>query len=191
MRFLIDIAIAILIATTIGFFTAWYAVEYGGQYGAVAVGEWTSWPGAGSPNADPYAVALLARTGEVPLGAGEGTAFSAEKDDSGSPLTGRCAYLIAGQTPAARLWTLTGYDANGRLMANAARRSSFHSREIVRRPDGGIEIAVSTIPSPGNWLPIARVDRFKLVFRFYDTPLTAGGGGGDIVMPKITRSGCQ
>jgi hypothetical protein len=189
LRFLVEIAVAILIATTVGFLTAWYAVEHGGQYGAMTVREWTAWPGAGSPDADPYAVAFLARTGEVPLGAGEGTAFTAEVDDSGAPLTGRCSYLVAGQTPGARLWTLTAYDAGGRLMANAARRSSFHSREVVRRPDGGIEIAVSANPSAGNWLPVAPVDRIKLVFRFYDTPLTSGGSG-EVVMPQITRSGC-
>ena len=191
LRFLIDIAVAVLIATTVGFSTAWYAVEHGRQYGAVAVQQWTAWPRAGGPDADPYSVALLARTGEVPLGAGEGVAFTAEADDTGMPLTGRCSYLVAGQTPAARLWTLTGYDATGRLMANAARRSGFHSREIVRHPDGGIEIMVSTKASPGNWLPIARVDRFRLVFRLYDTPLTAGSGAADIVMPRISRSGCE
>ena len=106
-------------------------------------------------------------------------------------MAARTPEAAAGQTPAARLWTLTGYDATGRLMANAARRSSFHSREIVRRPDGGIEIAVSTKASPGNWLPIARVDRFRLVFRLYDTPLTAGSGAADIVMPRVSRSGCE
>ena len=39
---------------------------------------WKASPGAGSPDADPYSIARLARTGEVPLGAGEGLAFTAD-----------------------------------------------------------------------------------------------------------------
>ena len=51
-------------------------------------GAWTAWPHAGSPDADPYSIAMLARTGEVPLGAGEGIAFTAEIDSDGAPLSG-------------------------------------------------------------------------------------------------------
>jgi len=72
LRFLIDIAVAVLIAVVVGFFTAWYSVSHGQLYGAVKKEQWTAWPQAGGPDADPYSVAMLARTGEVPLGAGEG-----------------------------------------------------------------------------------------------------------------------
>jgi hypothetical protein len=191
LRFLLDLAVAIIVALVVGFSTAWYAVEHGRQYGAVHAKQWSAWPAGGGPDADPYSVALLARTGEVPLGAGEGIAFTADVDSGGAALSTRCSYQISGRTPAARLWTLTAYDAAGRLMPNAARRSSFHSREIVRRPDGDFDIVVSTRPSAGNWLPIARAGTFRLVFRFYDTPLTAGGGATDIDMPDIVKTGCE
>ena len=102
----------------------------------------------------------LARTGEVPLGAGEGIAFTAEDDRPASRCPAHCTYAVVGQTPAARLWTLTAYDSDGRLMVNAAQRSGFHSREIVRRPDGSFVITVSPEVEPGNWLPVARVDAF-------------------------------
>ncbi|KAB2868303.1 MAG: DUF1214 domain-containing protein [Bauldia sp.] len=190
MRFLIDIAIAVVVATVIGFVTAWYAVDRGNLFGAVALGDWKAWPATGSPDADPYSVAMLARTGEVPLGTGEGIAFTAETDHAGEPLSSRCAYRIVGQTPAARLWTLTAYDAEGRLMANAARRAAFHSREVLRRGDGSFEITVSVDVAPGNWLPLARVDKFKLVLRFYDTPLTTGSQLADSTMPAIIREVC-
>src|SRR4051812_24851304 len=102
-------AIAILVATTLGFASAWYAIDHGPLFGAVRVGSWTAHPNAGGESADPYSVATLPRTGEVPLGAGEGIAFTAEKDDAGELLGGACRYRVAGQTPAARLWTLTAY----------------------------------------------------------------------------------
>jgi len=190
LRLLTDIALAILVAITIGFSTAWLAVEHGRLFGAVIVGPWTAWPDAGGPNADPYSVALLARSGEVPLGAGEGLAFTAESDSRGEPLSGNCVYAISGQTPAARLWTLTAYDAEGRLMINPAHRAGFHSREIVRRTDGSFSIVASHDVEPGNWLPIARLDKLQFVLRFYDTPLTTATEFVNIDMPSIEKVRC-
>jgi hypothetical protein len=190
LRLLIDIAIAIILATVIGFLSAWYAVDHGPLFGAIKVGSWTAFPEAGGDSADPYALAVLARTGEIPLGAGEGIAFTADRDKNGDPLLGNCSYRIVGQTPAARLWTLTAYNADGHLMANAARRSGFHSRELLRHPDGSFEIIVAPDVAPGNWLPISGVDRFKLIFRLYDTPVTTGSQIADLTMPAIERERC-
>jgi hypothetical protein len=190
MRLLFDITVAIVIATTLGFFSAWYAIDRGLVFGRISVGGWTAWPNAGSESADPYSIAMLARTGEVPLGAGEGIAFTAETDKAGRPLTGRCDYRILGQTPGARLWTLAAYDGAGHLMTNAAHRQAFHSREILRRPDGSFEIAVSTVVRPGNWLPIGPVERFKLVLRLYDTPVTTGSQIAGLTMPEIIAERC-
>ncbi len=191
MRLLINIAIAIAIAAVLGLFTAWYAIERGPFFGKMVVGPWTAWPAAGSPNADPYAIAWLARTGEVPLGAGEGLSFVARVDQDGDALIGRCTYRIDGQTPAARLWTLAAYDDNGRLMTNAARRTGFTSREILRRQDGSFSIMVSNEVQSGNWLPITGDAPFRLALRIYDTPLTTGGEASDTMMPRIVREACR
>lgn len=191
MRLLADIALAILVATTIGFSTAWFAVEHGRLFGAETVGEWTAWPDAGGPDADPYSVALLARSGNVPLGAGEGLAFTASTDSDGDTLSGHCIYRLSGQTPSARLWTLAAYDSQGRLIANAARRYGFHSREILRRPDGDLVITVSPNVAPGNWLPSGRTDDMQLVLRLYDTPLTTATEFVNIDMPRIERVRCE
>ena len=191
MRLLIDIAIAVAIAAVIGFATAWYAVDRGFLFGGIAVGPWKAWPGAGSPDADPYSIARLARTGGVPLGAGEGLAFTAIADQDDVPLAGNCSYRLDGQTPAARLWTLTAYDGSGRLMANAARRTGFHSREILRRLDGSFVISVSSDVHPGNWLPISTDGPFSLTFRLYDTPITTGGEVSATMMPRIIREACR
>jgi hypothetical protein len=191
LRLLIDIALGILVATIIGFSTAWIAVKHGRLFGSVTIGSWTAWPQAGSADADPYSVALLARSGEVPLGAGEGLAFAAVNDDDGEPLQGECVYSIEGQTPAARLWTLTAYDAEGRLIVNPARRSGFHSREIIRGVDGSFHITVSPDVEPGNWLPTAHSAGLQLVLRLYDTPLTTASEFTNIDMPRIARVRCE
>ncbi len=109
----------------------------------------------------------------------------------GEALDGRCTYEVVGQTPSARLWTLTAYDSSGRLMVNAAYRTGFHSREIVRREDGSFLITVSPKVAPGNWLPVAPVDRLKLVLRLYDTPVTSGGHFADLTMPHIRKVSCS
>lgn len=191
MRLLFDIALALLVATAIGFSTAWFAIEHGRLFGAVTIGSWTAWPEAGGPNADPYSMALIARTGEVPLGAGEGLAFTAFADSQGDPLSGNCVYAVNGQTPAARLWTLTAYNAEGRLMVNAARRYGFHSRDILRQPDGGFSIIVSPDVEPGNWLPTERFDNLQLVLRLYDTPLTTASEFTNVEMPSIDKVRCE
>ncbi len=191
MRLLIDIAVAIVIAATIGLGTAWYAVDHGTPFNALTIGAWTAYPLSGSPDADPYSIARLARTGEVPLGAGEGLAFTSENDSDGVPLAGNCTYAVAGQMLTARLWTLTAYGADGRLMATPAGRYSLDSREVVRRPDGSTDIAVSSAVQPGNWLPVAPLAHFKLMLRLYDTPVTIGGRAADLIMPSILRGRCH
>ncbi len=190
MRFLVDLAIAVIVAVAVGVSSAWYAVDRGRLFGAVVVGGWTAWPQEGGADADPYTLAMLARTGEVPLGAGEGLSFTAEHDADGEPLSGKCTYDVVGQTPAARLWTLTATDDEGHLMVNVAHRPGFHSREIVRASDGSFAIAVSPTVKSGNWLPIAAVARFRLVLRLYDTPLTTGSQIASLVMPAIRKASC-
>ncbi|MEJ0012331.1 MAG: DUF1214 domain-containing protein [Bauldia sp.] len=190
MRFLIDLGVALAVAIIVGVGSAWIAIDRGTIFGAVTVGGWTAWPLEGTPEADPYTLAMLARTGEVPLGGGEGLSFTASNDAAGEPLDGRCDYDVAGETPAARLWTLTAYDDDGALMANVARRPGFHSREVVRDADGDFHIRLSPNVAAGNWLPIAPVSRFKLELRLYDTPLTTGSQLAALTMPTIQKVAC-
>jgi hypothetical protein len=190
MRFVIDLAIATTLAVVIGVVSAWTLIERGRIFGAVTAGGWTAWPSEGTPDADPYSLAMLSRTGEMPLGTGEGLSFTAARDADGAPLSGQCSYHLAGETPPARLWTLTAYDADGHLMVNVARRTGFHSREVVRKPDGTFDIAIATAVEAGNWLPIAPVENFQLVLRLYDTPLTTGSQIASLSMPEIRKGSC-
>jgi hypothetical protein len=43
---------------------------------------------------------------------------------------------------------------------------------------------------PGNWLPIGPVERFKLVLRLYDTPVTTGSQIAGLTMPEIIAERC-
>ncbi|MGZ3290497.1 MAG: DUF1214 domain-containing protein, partial [Xanthobacteraceae bacterium] len=135
--------------------------------------------------------ALVARSGELPVGSGDGVAFYANADDAGLALDGRCDVLLSGITPQARFWTLTLYDPEGRLVANSAQRHGFTSQEIIRNADGSFDITVGPRARPGNWLPTGGVDKYLLVLRLYDTPIgMAMRTGRDAPMPAITKRAC-
>jgi hypothetical protein len=161
-------------------------------FGALTIGAWTAWPKSGSVDIDPYARASIARSGELPTGMGDGIAFYAHTDDAGENLDGRCTFVIAGMTPPARYWTVTLYDPQGRLVANALDRHDFTSEEIVRDLDGRFAISAAPLARPGNWLPTGGIERFVLVWRLYDTPIgVATRTTQEGPMPTIVRKGCS
>jgi hypothetical protein len=131
----------------------------------------------------------MARSGELPIGSGDGVAFVARADDKGRPFDGRCDVTVSGTTPQARFWTLTLYDPQGRLIGNAVDRQGFTSQEIVRHADGSFDIVVAPRARVGNWLPTNGVDSYILVLRLYDTPVgVATRAAREVPMPAIVES---
>jgi hypothetical protein len=176
------------VAAAIGLGTTWLALDRGTAFGAVTIGAWTAWPKSGTRDIDPYARATIARSGELPIGSGDGVAFVARFDDKGRPLDGRCDVTVSGTTPQARFWTLTLYDPQGRLIGNAIDRQGFTSQEIVRHTDGTFDIAVAPRTRAGNWLPTNGVDSYVLVLRLYDSPVgVATRASREAPMPTITE----
>jgi hypothetical protein len=191
VRFLLGLLFALAVAAAVGLGTTWLALNRGTAFGAVQIGAWTAWPRNGTRNIDPYARATIARSGELPLGSGDGIAFLAQADDNGRPLNGHCDVLVSGTTPQARFWTLTLYDPRGRLIGNLLDRYGFTSQEIVRNSDGTFDIVVGPRARAGNWLPTNAVDRFVLLLRFYDTPVgVATRAAREVPMPAITVQAC-
>jgi hypothetical protein len=191
VRLLFGTVFALAIAAAIGLGATWIALTRGTAYGGVTIGAWTAWPKNGTPGIDPYARAMVARTGELPVGSGDGVAFYARTDDAGQPLDGRCDVLLSGITPQARFWTLTLYDPEGRLVANSVQRQGFTSQEIIRRADGSFDVTVGPRARPGNWLPTGGVEKYVLALRLYDTPIgMATRTGRDAPMPSIVKRAC-
>jgi hypothetical protein len=191
VRLLLGMAFALIVAAAVGLGTTWIALTRGTAYGGVSIGAWTAWPKNGTLGIDPYARAMVSRTGELPVGSGDGVAFYANTDDSGQALDGRCDVLLSGITPQARFWTVTLYDPEGRLVANSAQRQGFTSQEIIRKADGSFEIMVGPRARPGNWLPTGGVERYVLVLRLYDTPVgMATRSGREAPMPAISKGTC-
>ena len=192
MRLLLGSLLAFAAAALIGLGATWFVLNEGVAYGGITIGAWTAWPKNGTPGIDPYARAIISRTGELPVGLGDGVAFYAHTDDQGVNFDGRCTFSVSGLTPPARYWTVTLYDPTGRLVANTIDRHSFTSEEIVRDADGRFTITVAPQARPGNWLPSGGIGPFVLVWRLYDTPIgVATRTTKEGPMPAIVRKGCS
>lgn len=191
MRLLIGTLFALAVAAAVGLGATYLALTRGAAFGALTIGSWTAWPKTGTADADPYARATIARTGQLPVALGDGVSFTAQTDDSGKLLDGRCDIVLSGVTPAARFWTLTLYNVEGDLVTNSVERYGFSSQEIVRHADGSFEIVVAPRANPGNWLPTGGIERYALVLRFYDTAVgVSTKAGRELPMPTIVNRGC-
>lgn len=191
MRLLIGTLFVLLIAASVGLGSTFYALDRGAAFGALRIGSWVSFPKTGTADADPYARASIARSGQLPVALGDGVLFVAKTDDAGRALDGRCSVVLSGITPAARFWTLTLYSPEGELVPNALNRHGFTSEEIVRRADGSFILNVDPRAAPGNWLPTGGVENYQLILRFYDTSVgVATKAGREVPMPAISTETC-
>jgi hypothetical protein len=192
VRLILVVLLALVIAIVIGLGATWIAVTRGTDVGTLTIGAWTARPGTGAADIDPYSHAMIAQSGELPIGTGDGIAFLATADDKQRPLDGRCDVVVSGVTPAARFWTLTLYDRKGHLVANSLQRYGFTSEEIVRNSDGSFAVHVAARARAGNWLPTGGIERYTLMLRFYDTPVgVATRTQRDAPMPAIATGGCS
>jgi len=181
---------ALLLALGLGLASAYWALDGEPPFGTLRLGSWQAWPKLGSPEADPYMRAILARRSDVPLATGEGLGFTATTDSEGRPLDSACSYSIGPVAPAARLWTLSLYDAEGRLPATELRRQGFTSAEVLRDARDQFTIALSRHLQPGNWLQLPASGTFSVVLRLYDPPGAAGANLEEGDFPAIRRLGC-
>lgn len=190
MRSILIPFLGLALSLALGLGSAWVAVRSPAPIDAIELGAWQAWPNAGTANADPYSLAWLARTGEIPLGSGEGLMLLAQSDDSGNPLTSNCDYRIFGQTPAARLWTLSIEDSEGRVAARGNAVAALGSDVLLHTPDGGFEITLSKNPQAGNWVSTEQAASFRIVVRLYDTAARTTTALTTLTMPRILRRRC-
>lgn len=191
MRLLFGSLLTFALAAMIGLGTTWMTLTRGTEFGGVRLGAWTAWPKTGTADIDPYTRAMIARTGELPIGSGDGVAFLALTDDSGRPLDGRCEVTVGGVTPPARYWTITLYEPDGQFVANSVNRAGFTSQELIRRMDGSFQLQVAPRARAGNWLPTGGIEHYVLVLRLYDTPVgVATRAGREAPMPSIVTRDC-
>ncbi|MEI9411144.1 DUF1214 domain-containing protein [Mesorhizobium salmacidum] len=188
--FLMLISLAIAIGG--GGASVWYALKIQDGVGAIRIGQWTAFPDIGTPAADPYSKARVAREGVLALGRAEGLSFVAENDAAGDQLKRECAYRIEGGFPTARFWTLYAADRSlGVVETGKSRLAALQSYGVLRQPDNSVIISVGHHPMPGNWLLTDGSGKMYFVLTFYDTPIASSTGLSDVSLPRIVRAGCD
>ncbi len=179
---------ALVVAIGGGAASVWYALSVPEGVGSVAIGGWSTYPDMGTPQADPYSKAKVAREGLLALGRAEGLAFIARRDASGEPLVRECRYSIEGTIPPARIWTLYAAD---RDMAVISPARALNAQEVLFLPDNALRISVGAGAAPGNWLATSGTGPMALVLTLYDTPAAISTGVSDIQLPRIVKVGCD
>lgn len=190
-REILPILLSLAIALLGGIFMTDEITQKFEGFGDLQIGTWTAYPGAGSPNADPYARARAARTGRIALGSAEGLVFTAKNDSEGQPLSAACRYMIQGKTAAARAWTLRITDEQFFPVSSTEDDAqTAHSGSVLRKQDGSFAIEVSPSPSSGNWVQSVGSGERVFVITLYDTSVATTAGISDFTMPAINRISC-
>ena len=175
-----------------GAWSASWMLQATSGFGAIELGAWSAYPELQTESADPFARAHRAGDGHILLGRAEGLVFTAETDETGTVLSGRCAYEVSGTTPPARFWTLRIADAAGMPVATQPRfPDSLNSWTTLRHTDGSFSIKLNAAPEPGNWIRLDAPGAVSLVLTLIDTPTAASANMADLDMPDITRIGCR
>lgn len=190
-RTLLKIAAVVMIGLVLGLSTTAWVLRHRIDIAARQAGPWTLWPKSGTPDIDPYARAIYAQSGQIALASAEGILLSADIDDSGARLTGRCTYQISGEVPPARFWTISAMTEAGTAIDNPAARYGFTSADVLRRSNGSFVIEAAPSVRPGNWLPLG-TDRFRLLLRLYDAAPGSVLSHLDVsAVPSIKRESCR
>jgi hypothetical protein len=191
VRLIFITLLALALATAVGLGSTYMTSTRGTDLGTLTIGAWTARPKSGSSDIDPYSRASIARSGELPIGTGDGIAFlghhrrqeeaarralrrGRQRGDAGGPVLDADAVR-----------------PQGHLVANSLQRYGFTSQEIVRGSDGAFEIRVAARSRAGNWLPTGGIERYALMLRLYDTPVgVATRTQRDAPMPSISTVDC-
>src|SRR6516225_11315889 len=72
LRLILITLLALIVATVVGLGATWMTATRGTDLGTLTIGAWTARPRTGSSEIDPYARASIARSGELPVGTGDG-----------------------------------------------------------------------------------------------------------------------
>jgi hypothetical protein len=192
LRVVLPVLVALAIALVGGAWSVRYALDRGFGIEALTSGPWRAFPDLGTLDASAYARAAVARRGELPLGRAEGLAFQAAADSSGALLERDCTYRIIGEMPAARFWTLYVADPSmAPLAATGIREARLQSGSVLHEADGAVIVTASPHPMPGNWLPLSGSGHMTLVLGLYDTPVASSTEISRVVLPRISKLGCE
>ncbi|WP_332065943.1 DUF1214 domain-containing protein [Bartonella sp. CB189] len=165
-----------------------YMLSSFNHFGRFTIGEWNAYPKLGTANTDPYTRAYAIKRNYISLGRTEGIIFQIWKDNHGRPLYPHCHYLLKGNIPITRLFTL--YTANKSLKPYTSSKTipfELHTNNIIYENDGSLRINISPRPQTGNWLATVSQKEFGLILTLYDTAIISATPLQRLTMPSIEQ----
>ncbi len=184
------IVLALILAFAAGTMSAGYAVTHWLTLASQRSGPWQRLSTIGQINPDPYTQAFEHTSTQLPIGSAEGHIYIASKDSLGLNLISECNYIIEGEIPAARLFTLRVETTGGQLIvANSPLQSALHSDQILFTRTR-FKINVSAIVQPDNWLALKANGPFNFVMTYYDVAVINDDTGNSTRLPEIIKGSC-
>lgn len=137
----------------------------------VSIDGWISDWSIGSPSANPYIRARIARNGLLALRKEEAVYFTRNRDEDGRLLREDCIYRVSGGAMPAQWWSITLYDGDSRLPMNDDLALSFDANDAQGQPDPdawSFRVSADQYGRPdGFWVSSRGAGRFDLTLRLY------------------------
>jgi hypothetical protein len=194
MPILIRFLVFTLVALTVSAGSAALMLDRGFFATARQAGPWITWFNAGLAGADPYTLARVARSGDLPVTAASMLSFTAADDSDGRKLRGDCTYEIVGRQFPALWWNIAAFTPAGRAIPNKAGRHAFNSANLLLTADGLFSVRLGPDVQPGNWLPTSPDEGVVLqinILRPLNRDRVVRDPRASELMPRITRMGCS
>jgi hypothetical protein len=183
--------VAVITGLLLGAGSAVLVLSQGAMIGAVDNAHWRTNRAIGSPDADPYTRAVVARAGLLALNQSETVYYFRTEDDAGEPLRGDCTYVLTGPRLPARWWSITLYDGDFYLAVNGDDAHSIDATSVQAAPHGVWRVRVG--PERGddvNWISSANAGSFSLSLRLYNPDDEVRADLAGIALPHLTRDTC-
>ena len=191
MPFLTRFLLFVVIALVLGLGTAWRTVSHGFFASTVRFGPWAYWLRQGTPDADPYTIAHIAREGTLPITAAADMTFTATRDSAGAHLTGDCTYEVRGYSVPALWWSIAAFRTDGQVMPNKTGRSSFPAPTSRPRRTGLSSCACGRRCSPEIGFQPSAESAWFFALKFKAALPGSSPQVGEDIVPVITLVECS
>jgi hypothetical protein len=168
-----------------GWASALSLIDSVGSNPAGAAGTWRLWDLASGKASNPYARAHFLMEGRVPPAQSLFQVYTSSIDDDGNTLLSGCVYRISAKDLESRWWSLSVGPSNSLEKDSSA---AVTSDEVVRDPDGSLNVAMARYPVTGNWIRPAVEGALTLQLVVSNTDGLQAAG--ELKLPSVKRVSC-
>jgi hypothetical protein len=181
MRKLVFAFLSLVVGVAVGLFSAIYRMNDAGAVPVSGSAGWVEYDPAATADILPYAFSRLLIGGQVPP-SNSLRQFMRRIDEDGNGLRGDCAFFLEGSLPAARWWTISATDGDGRVMLP---KSTIAAGQTLLDDRGSMLVTFAPWPISGNWIAVGP-GSYNVVLTLHD----AAEEDDTIKLPTIRKGRC-